>query len=123
MAVRVPHSKIRSGDRMRVAKGIRQKRSGANLWQGKIDRSIKGNQTLRTHIAVAPARPSEGSRQFKSNSLRHTVCSASLQSGVSGKSPRDAGLVRLMRIGERESCTRFGEFLGFVSRRRKAGSL
>src|SRR5208282_1023539 len=55
--------------------------------------------------------------------LRQTVCSVSLQSGVSGKSPRDAALVRLMRTGERESCTRFGEFRGFVSRRRKAGSL
>ncbi len=55
--------------------------------------------------------------------IRHTVYSASLQSGVSGKSPRDAALVRLMRTGERESCTRFGEFLKFVSRRRKAGSL
>jgi len=28
-----------------------------------------------------------------------------------------------MRTGERDSCTRFGEFPGFVSRRRKAGSL
>ncbi len=55
--------------------------------------------------------------------IRHTVFSASLQSGVSGKSPRDAALVRLMRTGEREPWTRFGEFLGFVSRRRKAGSL
>jgi hypothetical protein len=55
--------------------------------------------------------------------LRHPVCTASLQSGVSGKSPRDAALVRLMRTGERESRIRFGGFLGFVSRRRKAGSL
>ena len=46
-----------------------------------------------------------------------------LQYGVSTKSPRDAAVVRLMRTGERESGTRFGEFLGFVSRRRKAGSL
>jgi len=42
---------------------------------------------------------------------------------MKGKSPPDAGLVRLMRTGEREFCTRFGEFLGFVSKRRKAGSL
>jgi hypothetical protein len=32
-------------------------------------------------------------------------------------------LVRLMRTGERELCIRFGEFPGFVSGRRKAGSL
>jgi hypothetical protein len=42
---------------------------------------------------------------------------------VGRKSPRDATLMRLMRTGERASRTRFGEFLGFVSRRRKAGSL
>jgi hypothetical protein len=42
---------------------------------------------------------------------------------VSGEFSRDAAPVRLMRTGERESGARFGEFLGFVSGRRKAGSL
>ena len=65
-----------------------------------------------------------GGEQFASDCvIRHTVCSASIQSGVVGKYPRGAALVCLMRTGERESCTRFGEFLGFVSRRRNAGSL
>jgi hypothetical protein len=68
--------------------------------------------------------PVDAGERFASDcAIRHTVCSASLKSGVSGKSPRDAALVRLMRTGERESCPRFGEFRGFVSRRRKAGSL
>jgi hypothetical protein len=60
---------------------------------------------------------------FESAPLRHTVCSVWLQFGDCGKSPREAALVRLMRTGESKSCTRFDEFLGFVSRRRKAGSL
>src|SRR5208337_1942258 len=67
--------------------------------------------------------PHEVARGFEMTALRPTVYSPSLQSGVGGKSPRDAALVRMMRTGERESCTRFGEFRGFVSRRRKAGSL
>src|SRR5258708_6038015 len=37
----------------------------------------------------------EGSRGFESASLRHTVCSAPLQSGVSGKSPRGRGVCAL----------------------------
>jgi hypothetical protein len=62
--------------------------------------------------------------QFESDCvIRHTVCIISLQSEVSEKSARDVALMRLMRTGERESCTGFGEILGFVSRRKKAGSL
>lgn len=60
---------------------------------------------------------------FKSPPLRHPVCNVWPQTGDGAKSRREGALVRVMRTGERDPKAQFGELLGFVSRRRKAGSL
>ena len=66
----------------------------------------------------------KGYRGFESAPLRHTVCTVHLQSGDSGKSARDAALLRSMRrTGESYLGSDSLNPTGVFSTRRKYGSL